>query len=364
MREKLDWRQIVRIGGAVIAFSIGAGFATGQEVMQFFASNGYLCILTAVTFFLIMVYTNCSFAWAGNHEKFSDNSAIFRYYCGPVLGRIFDYFTILVCYSGFIVMVGGASSTLSQQFGVPYLVGGMAVALLSGLTVVFGLNSLVDVISKIGPVLIVFTMAIAIITIAQTGGNIPEGVAALESGQVEVLRGGSNAVTSAFIYAGSALLWFPSFLSNLGARNRLGNVWGGIAAGQILTVLTGVLISFSILANIFDVAGSQVPSLMLADRIAPWLSVAFAFIIFAAIYSSATPLLWTAASRFTTEGTAAYRILALALMAVGCIIALFVPFDRLVNVIFGINGYGGFVFMALMIIKDVRTALKHRSVQA
>ena len=36
--EQVNWRNVVKLSGAYIAYLIGSGFATGQEVLQFFVS--------------------------------------------------------------------------------------------------------------------------------------------------------------------------------------------------------------------------------------------------------------------------------------------------------------------------------------
>ena len=357
MKEQINWKQVIIFMGAVIAFAIGAGFATGQEVMQYFASYGYQCILVGIVFLIIMIYTNLSFATAGYNEKFERGSTIFEYYCGPILGKVFDYFTVIFCYLSFVVMVAGASSTLHEQFGLPNLVGGIIIAVLAGGTVILGLNSLVDIIGKIGPVMILFTILIAIITLAMTGSHIPEGVALIENGKVTVQQAGTNWLSSGISYGGFALLWFAGFVSELGAKSKLKELRMGVTFGQIITILTGIVVAFALLANIQDVASAQIPNLVLASKIFPWIGVVFAIIVFAAIFSSATPLLWTAVSRFTEEHTRPYIILTLILTAAGCIIAFFVPFSTLVNVIYVINGYAGFVLVFFMVIKDIRTFL-------
>lgn len=40
--NKADKRQVIKFAGAFIAWVIGSGFATGQEILQFFSSYGYL----------------------------------------------------------------------------------------------------------------------------------------------------------------------------------------------------------------------------------------------------------------------------------------------------------------------------------
>ena len=39
-RENTDIRSVLRIAGAYVAWVMGSGFATGQEILQFFSSYG------------------------------------------------------------------------------------------------------------------------------------------------------------------------------------------------------------------------------------------------------------------------------------------------------------------------------------
>ena len=115
-----------------------------------------------------------------------------------------------------------------------------------------------------------------------------------------------------------------------------------------------------------EVADKQIPNLVLALKIAPWMSFVFAFIIFIAVLSSATPLLWTSVQRVATEKTPRYYVATIVLLIVGVIIAFFVPFNRLMNACYVINGYGGFVLVIFMIVKDVKTYLikkEHKKIQ-
>jgi len=363
MREKTHWGRVITFMGAFIAFSIGSGFASGQEILQYFASYGYFCVLTGIIFLAILIYTNCSFLLAGHREKFEEGNQIFYYYCGPYLGKFFDYFTIAVCYMSFVMMVSGAAATLTQQYGLPSWIGTLLLAGLSCLVVVFGLNALVDVIGKIGPILILFVMLIAILTLVKTGHNIPEGVALLKNDGVEVMQGGSNWFTSAIAYGGFALLWFPGFCARLAAKNKIKELLSGAVLGQIITVLTGVVLSFALIANIEKVAGTQVPSLILAEQLFENIALIFSVVIFLAIFSSATPLLWTTVVRFSTEKSKTYTILSIILAISAIFFALLFPFNILVNVIFMVNGYVGFIFVLCMVIKDIRVFISNRKRQ-
>ena len=50
MKNKINWKSVFTVMGAILAFNIGTGFATGQEVMQYFSVFGWWSILTGVAF--------------------------------------------------------------------------------------------------------------------------------------------------------------------------------------------------------------------------------------------------------------------------------------------------------------------------
>ena len=104
---------------------------------------------------------------------------------------------------------------------------------------------------------------------------------------------------------------------------------------------------------------------LLANDISPLLGYLFGLVIFAAIYTTACPLLWTTASRIAEEGKAStFKLVTCILAIVGVILAISVPFDILINYIYVLNGYGGAIFLIFMILKEIRVALYHLIIKA
>lgn len=123
-------------------------------------------------------------------------------------------------------MVGGAASTLNQQYGLPSWVGGVVLTALAILTVVGGLNSLVDKIGVVGPAIVVLCIGIGVVTLFRDAGNVGAGLEVIrtgafaEAGSETIKNAGPNWVISALSYAGFVLLWFASFTAALGANNK------------------------------------------------------------------------------------------------------------------------------------------------
>ena len=66
--QKVSWNRVLILAGAVIAFTIGSGFATGQEIVQYFTAYGVEGILTVLLFAACFIYYNYNFAKAGAEE--------------------------------------------------------------------------------------------------------------------------------------------------------------------------------------------------------------------------------------------------------------------------------------------------------
>jgi uncharacterized membrane protein YkvI len=70
--------------------------------------------------------------------------------------------------------------------------------------------------------------------------------------------------------------------------------------------------------------------------------------------------LWTGVRKISDEGTKKYKIVTIVAGIVGCAIACFVPYKGLINILYGINGYLGFILVFFMLIYDVRESLNNK----
>ncbi|MEF9945551.1 MAG: hypothetical protein RR869_07020 [Lachnospiraceae bacterium] len=351
--DKVRIGKVLTFAGAVIAFTIGSGFATGQEILQYFTSYGYKSILVVATFLCIFLYTNYNFAKAGSTANFERGSQVFTYFCGKKVGILFDYFAVIFCYMSFIVMVAGASATLHQQYGLPLIVGGAILTITAGITVVGGLNAMVDVLGKVGPVIIILCIAIGAITLFRDFGQVAEGARLIASGEVEVMAASNHWFFSGCSYGGFCLLWFAGFMAELGAKNKFKELTTGMFLASGVIAVAILLIGFALIANIEAIHAAQIPNLILAKQISPGFAAIFSIVILLGIYTTAVPLLWTASSRFTKENSTSFKVLTVILALAGFVISLTIPFAKLVNIIYVLNGYVGVLLIIFMVIKNV-----------
>lgn len=215
-------KKIIGFCGACIAFYIGAGFATMQEVMQYEASYGSRYWIVVLVTALVYIYTNISFATNGNISKIERGGEIFSLYCGKKIGAFYDAFCAFFCYMCFIVMCGGANSTATEQWNLPNGVGAIILTIAVVATVIMDLDGILKVLNKIGPIIIVTILAIAVISTMRPVEPFQSGLWKIDSGNYEIAQvGNNNPVASGVSYAGFVILWFAPFISEIGSKNKL-----------------------------------------------------------------------------------------------------------------------------------------------
>jgi len=370
MNKKFSIASMIALCGACISFYIGAGFATMQEVVQYEASYGSLfpvVILVAI----IYVYTNISFATNGNRLGLKRGGDIYETYCsvfgkkfGKAASVFFDYFSALFCYMSFVVMCGGASSTVAQQWGLPSGVGAVALTILVIITVIFGLDGILKALSKIGPVIIIMILLVSIITAITGIPHLTANMAAVDAGTyADVMKqvGNGNPIASGASYGGFVILWFAAFLAEIGAKNKLREVNAGMGLSALFIFGAASICCLALIGHIDVTAAADIPALVLAAQISPIIAQIFAIVICAGIYTSAVPLLWTGVRKISVEGTVKYKVVTITGGVLGCIIACFIPYKGLINVLYGLNGYLGFILVFFMLIYDIKTRMSRRN---
>jgi len=230
-------------------------------------------------------------------------------------------------------------------------------AVLATSTVLFGLSNIVDIIGKIGPVIVVISIALGLISIFQNFDGLVRANEILPT--VELTRASTNWFFAACSYVGFCMLWLAGFLAAIGGTSESKKeATYGATLGAVGFSVAVIIVALGLLSCIQDVAGSQIPSLHLAGNIHPTLALVFSFIIVAGIYTTAVPLLWSVSARFTEDKSPKFRTLTVGLALVGLVVGIWLPFDKLVNVVYVINGYVGIGLLLLMFVKSARNKMQ------
>ena len=349
-KQTVKWNNVFSFAGAFVALLIGSGFATGQEVMQYFVSYGFWGLAGAVVVLVLFLYVGTEFMAVGQKEKFEKGNDIYIYYGGKYIGRFYDYFSVVFLFMSYFIMISGAGSTIEQHYGVQKDIGCGIMAVCVAFTVILGLGRIVQIIGKIGPLKAALFITIGLYGIIYHFGNITEAEKIIPD--LGLLKASSNWFIAALSYVGFCMLWLGAFLASLGkeSNSRKEAMLGG-ACGAVMFCVALVIVMFGLMSVIRQVAGVQIPSLFLAQAMHPAVATAFSIIIVVGVYAAAVPLLWTVVARLAKHGTKRYTAITFGLAAAGALIAMVIPFSKLVNIVYVLNGYVGIFLLLLMFAK-------------
>ena len=149
-----------QIGAVYIGTVVGAGFASGQEILQFFGYFGLWGIAgLAVAVLLFGVLGAKVMLLAGriggdSYRQVID--AVGGRRLGPLLNLIITFFLFGIL----VARVAGTGAAFEQEFGLPHSLGLAVMAGLAGLTVVAGLARVIDAISVVVPFLIIAVLGV------------------------------------------------------------------------------------------------------------------------------------------------------------------------------------------------------------
>ena len=333
-----------RIGFAYAGIIVGAGFSTGQEVLQFFTSHGLVSILGVIVAALILMFVGRQTAKLGFRLNADSHETPLRVLFGPKVGLVVDYALIFFLYGIAVVMIAGSGATFNQSFGIHPQLGVLIIIILAGVTLLLDFEKIINIIGGITPLLI-----IAVIII--TGYNIlnPSVPYSEVDNFVDPTRTPSafwwfDAIT----YAGLALATAFSFLSIMGSEAsrhviaRRGAIYGGL-----IIMLLMLLVNVGVLSIMPEANTVPLPAMAMADQIAPWIGTVYSIIIILLIYNSVVGLMYPFLTRFTEPFSGRYKIM-LALSLVVAFLVSNVGFVELVNFVYPILGYIGLAIAAAL----------------
>lgn len=332
--------DVLRCAGAFPAWVVGSGFATGQELMQFFArygEGGRWGVAIVLAGFLL---TGPALLRAGYDRRGESDPDPFCWACGPVLGGIYRRLTPAASMLLLPVLLSGAGAAIGENWGLDRRAGAalMAAAVLAAWRVGFQRCSAAAAV--IAPTVALFSMAVA-------------GTAVLKGGAL-------SSAPAAPGWAGSGVLYLAMNCWGASAYHcRLGASAAGRRSAALGGALGALLLGGAIGLMSAAIAGSpgamamEVPALYLAESIAPALGWAFAWVLLLGIFSSCCAMLWTVCPGERGGGRA------LAAVA-GALLLGRLPFPQLVARLYPLLGWAGLPFILCVFLRNALTYLPGR----
>ncbi|QNH95975.1 YkvI family membrane protein [Corynebacterium anserum] len=358
----MSFARALKISLSFVGLLVGAGFATGQEVVQFFVSFGSIGIWGALLAGVIMTIAGAVILQLGSFFLADEHNFVFRNVSHPVMSKFLDISVTATMFAIGFVMLAGAGANLEQQFGLPAWIGSAIMLVIVMATGLLDVDKVSSVISFLTPLIIVAV----IVAFVYTMMNLPSDVAPLNDVAQQQDSPVSPWLLSAINYNGLALMLGVSMCLVIGGNysNPREVGLGGLGGGLLYTAML-LMAAVTLLLNMDEVATSDVPMLQLFESMHPVMASIMVWIIFAMIYNTCIGMFYALGKRLTVNNPRRYTPAFLVTCLVGYAVS-FVGFETLMTYVYPVIGYVGIVMVLTLTFwwvkhrKDIAKEIKIR----
>lgn len=333
------------IAMAYVGVIVGAGFASGQEVLQYFVAFGDKGIFGAILALILFAITGKAILELGNLFLANEHNYVLKETLPAWVAKAFDIALIISTFGIGFVMIAGAGANLHQQFGLPVWLGSI---LLTGLIILCGfldVEKVTNVIGSITPFLVVFLTGISIYALFTAELDYSSAVDLTR----EVKTTLPHWAISGWNYVGMNIMTGFSMAIVIGGdifNNKTaskGGFWGGIICGLLI-----ILSTLALILQVDNVAGADMPMLTLVNLANPILGTVYAVIIFGMIFNTGAGVYYSFASRFAANNRKKFALVVIVASLAGLAISA-VGFTDLISYAYPIIGAMGMALIAILV---------------
>lgn len=351
MGNKVSIFNIIKFAGAYLAFLIGSGFATGQEIMRFFSANGIYSIISVFLTLLLLMYFGSIIMIRGFEYGSRSTYKPYEYFCGKKIGSFFEYLVPILLFISVVVMISGSGATFKEYYGQDYYIGCAFMALMILISFIGGLDKLIDIVAIMGPVIAIFSLIVGINVLTKNAASLKHISETMNS--INMTKVSGNYVTSGITYAGLSLVGGLFFFTSLGnSANSKEEAKYGAILGSVILMSVVLVVDLALLSKIEVVYKVSIPTLHFAKAISKRFGNFFSVILLCGIFSTAAPNFWTVCDKISKKLNCKPNLVATVISIVAFFCGLF-PFEGLVANIYPLEGILGGVLFICMIFKQL-----------
>ena len=337
-------------GGFAIAMTyvgtvIGSGFASGQELFQFFGAFGIYGVIGTIIAGALFSFLGVACMLTARNLKNGDYEKV----VSPDNAIVKGAFNLVITFFSFgvmVIMFAGAGSLFASLTGLSPTIGAALMITITVVVVLISSEATLNSFSIIVPVMVVIGVIVAIVAFSN-------GTDTLMDAPMHIERGAAgNWILSALLYVSFNTICAICVLAPMGfeARSRKDAKLGGILGGVTLGGLA-LFIVLGIVTHQTEMLTNDMPMYAVAVSINKYLGWAYAFMLLGAMFTTAAGLLFGLVERlgsYENLPLAKNRRAVVLIIAVLGLIGSLVGFTTLVGTVYPATGYIGFVIIATL----------------
>jgi len=342
-----EFKNIIKVASIYMATIIGAGFASGQEIVQFFSTyyeGGFYGIILAGVLFSIIGYIVLDKVY---RERIRNYDELLFPMVGWGIGWIMEIAVSIFMLSVFCIMIAGMGNILSEKTGMSFSLGIVIVDIVCMVVILTDIKGIAAVSTVITPVLVagIVTVGLYIITNKDTSVfNLTNGFNKLTN----------NWFFSALIYVGYnsiiSIVVMCSLLPYL--KTRKVGIAGGLLGGAMLCVIALILNS-AISLFYPNAMSKELPVLGIVGKYNIVLSSVYTVILSLAMLVSAVTSGYCFIERVSSKVSINVKLITVVFCALAVPLSSF-GFSTLIATIYPLFGYIGLFIVFAVLIQGIR----------
>jgi uncharacterized membrane protein YkvI len=267
----------------IIGTMIGAGYASGRELWEFFGNeSGFAIVLFSILFSICCsVIMRISYS-----QKTIHYLPVLQLLMGKKLTKLYDYMIILYLFSVTVIMLAGGGATL-EVFNLPYWLG---IIIISGLLILlffWDTKGITSMNSIVVPVLIIFLLSILL------SFQLKEGFS------INLNLNSQGNWPSAFTFTALNILPLVAVLAGIGSEIKSkGEIWiASVGSGLVLGGIS-FLYNESLLKVAHDIMFYEIPLFAILKQYPYFMVLVMSVLLWVAIYTTAASGLFGLTTRF------------------------------------------------------------------
>ena len=268
-------RDIFKIAGIYTAIILGAGFASGQEILTFFVRYGKIGFLGLLISGIIFSFVGYAILDITIIKKINSS----REFIKLIFGKNADFAQFINQIFLFILyftMLSATGATLKQEFNMPYICGIIIMALFCLISYSMGTNFIAKINFAISPILFVGSIFTGLYAILKHD-SIPA-----------FFIQNQNWIKSAILYPSYNIITGICVLVPITdtVNNKKYGKYGAILGGIFMSIL-GIIIALAIFFNYDFASQTQIPMITIANKFSSFIKYSYIIIFMLAVFSTA-----------------------------------------------------------------------------
>ena len=334
--------QVLQVAFTYMGTVVGAGFATGQEILQFFTRFGNLAALTILLTTIFICWLGTKIMLLANEIQAASYEDLNRHLFGDRAGRWISLISMLNLFSVSAVMLAGAGSVFHEQLGIPYQLG---LALTMGLAYVLlirGISSILTVNTIVVPIMLLYTIIVVIVTAHTPMANNWLLLTSIESPL--------KMIAYAFLYIAGNLALAQAVLVPVGASiaDRAVLRWGGFSAGRASALCCSP--AYALSAHMPGIMQYEIPMGQTVAMLGYTIQLLVIFIIFAEIFTTLLSDVYGLTLQIR-QHTGWNQPLLIALVLTASYFISLIGFSTLLSILYPLFGLISLLWLSMMFMK-------------